>query len=192
MTGTIHQIALQAKNDEMLRQAAEARKARVPAQPKDSHSRSVRVLILNGQSPGGAGVEGGGIRNGSTLTITDCVIRDSVTGRGANGAAGCSGGPAAGVAALAGVTIRNSTISDNAAGAGGAGGNATGGPDARAGDGQTGGLVGGVLASGGTVTIENTTKHKALKPGSYKLVLVAKDVAGNASKPKTVSFKVVK
>ena len=40
-------------------------------------------------------------------------------------------------------------------------------------------------------TFTGRIKGKLLKPGSYKLVLVVKDVAGNASKPKVVGFKVV-
>jgi hypothetical protein len=31
-----------------------------------------------------------------------------------------------------------------------------------------------------------------LKPGSYRLTLVATDAAGNASKPKRLTFKVVR
>jgi hypothetical protein len=44
MTGTINYMAQQAKTDEMLRQAAEARRARREAEPKQSRSRGRRIL----------------------------------------------------------------------------------------------------------------------------------------------------
>jgi hypothetical protein len=34
--------------------------------------------------------------------------------------------------------------------------------------------------------------HKALKPGSYRLTIVATDAAGNKSKAKRIDFRVVK
>ena len=41
-------------------------------------------------------------------------------------------------------------------------------------------------------TFTGRIRGKGLKPGSYRLVLVAKDAAGNKSKAQTVTFKVVK
>ena len=44
MTGTINHMAQQARYDEMLQQAAEARRARRAAEPKQNRSRGRRVL----------------------------------------------------------------------------------------------------------------------------------------------------
>jgi hypothetical protein len=46
MTGTIHHTALQAKHDEMLRYAAQARRARGALAPKDSGARRIRFSWL--------------------------------------------------------------------------------------------------------------------------------------------------
>jgi hypothetical protein len=34
--------------------------------------------------------------------------------------------------------------------------------------------------------------HRTLKPGSYRVALVATDAAGSRSKPATVAFKIVR
>jgi hypothetical protein len=41
-------------------------------------------------------------------------------------------------------------------------------------------------------TFTGRVNGRALKPGRYRMLLVATDAAGNASKPSSVGFRVVK
>jgi CSLREA domain-containing protein len=77
----------------------------------------------NGSSSG-TGVEGGGIRNAGTLTLTGASVSANRTGQGGNGgffSNGGAGGPGAGIYNSGALTIINSIINSNTAGKGGNG-----------------------------------------------------------------------
>jgi CSLREA domain-containing protein len=101
------------------------------------------------------GIEGGGILNAGTLTLSDMIISGNKSSNGGNcgNAAGGDGGAGGGIfnSGGASLTIANSTISDNLAG------------DAGNNDSSSSGSLGGVGGSGGgisndgSITIINST-----------------------------------
>ncbi|AYQ33261.1 choice-of-anchor Q domain-containing protein [Runella sp. SP2] len=95
----------------------------------------------------GSGVEGGGIYNAATLTLTECVLSGNTT----TGARPLTGGGAGIFNASTGVLTLNrcAVVNNIATGQAGNGGAGSGGGG--------GGLGGGVLNNGGTVNITNTT-----------------------------------
>ncbi|HAK75548.1 MAG TPA: hypothetical protein DCM71_01225, partial [Runella sp.] len=95
----------------------------------------------------GSGVEGGGIYNAATLTLTECVLSGNTT----TGARPLTGGGAGVFNASTGVLTLNrcAVVNNIATGQTGNGGAGSGGGG--------GGLGGGVLNNGGTVNMTNTT-----------------------------------
>ena len=114
------------------------------------------LTIANGNTADGAaggsnpGVNGGGIINTGTLTITNSFITGNLTGSGGSndGGTGGPGGDGGGIYNSGTLTVTNSTISGNSAGPGGNGGaTATGGTGGR----------GGGIANTGTLSVVNST-----------------------------------
>jgi len=114
------------------------------------------LTIANGNTADGAaggsnpGVNGGGIINTATLTITNSSITGNLTGSGGSNASGMGGpgGDGGGIYNSGTLTVTNSTISGNGTGPGGNGG--------ATGTGGKGGSGGGI-ANTGTLSVVNST-----------------------------------
>ena len=114
------------------------------------------LTIANGNTDDGAaggsnpGVNGGGIINTGTLTITNSSITGNLTGSGGSNASGTGGpgGDGGGIYNSGTLTVTNSTISGNRTGPGGNGG--------ATGTGGKGGSGGGI-ANTGTLSVVNST-----------------------------------
>ena len=114
------------------------------------------LTIANGNTADGAagggnpGVNGGGIINTGTLTITNSSITGNLTGSGGSNGSGSGGlgGNGGGIYNSGTLTVTNSTISGNRTGPGGNGG--------ASGTGGKGGSGGGI-ANTGTLSVVNST-----------------------------------
>jgi len=114
------------------------------------------LTIANGNTADGAagggnpGVNGGGIINTGTLTITNSSITGNLTGSGGSNGSGIGGpgGNGGGIYNSGTLTVTNSTISGNRTGPGGNGG--------ASGTGGKGGSGGGI-ANTGTLSVVNST-----------------------------------
>ncbi len=114
------------------------------------------LTIANGNTADGAaggsnpGVNGGGIINTGTLTITNSSITGNLTGSGGSNGSGTGGpgGDGGGIYNSGTLTVTNSTISGNHTGRGGSGG--------ATGTGGKGGSGGGI-ANTGTLSVVNST-----------------------------------
>ncbi len=122
---------------------------------------------------GGPGLDGGGILNAGTLSVTDAAITDSSagsggdggaggsnpTGPGASGGVGGAGGAGGGIDNTGTLALDGVTLSGDAAGAGGAGGGGGSGGQGSGGAGAAGGSggAGGAVANLGVLTVTATT-----------------------------------
>src|SRR5262245_13428419 len=129
------------------------------ASANSPHVDIAKVTIENGTVQGTV-LDGGGIWNNGTLTLTDSTLRDNTAGDkgpGSNGGPsstggiGQAGGSGGGIYNSGTLTLTNSVLSQNTGGAGGTGGD--GGPG---GTGGTGGSGGGIYNSG-TLTVTAST-----------------------------------
>jgi hypothetical protein len=135
--------------------------------------------LLDRSCPAEDGLNGGGISNAGTLTLTNSVVTGNTASAGtlpfsqvhllcfincpaSPGATAGSGGNGGGIYNSGTLTVTNSTISDNTAGSGGNGSNGASGTGTNASQGQLGGSGGaagdggGIDNVGGTATIANS------------------------------------